>query len=224
MKRFQTFPLTTYTNLLLTLLITATTSAIAAPSGSASERTDSVINFDWRFHPGDVSDGHLPATSDADWRLLSLPHDFQIEQPWVAPSADERPDDSDPGANVRSLLSSRGFKAMGIGWYRKTFTPPASWQDKRVLLDFEGILLVGDVWLNGQPIGKTDYGYLGFEADITNILKPGRPNVIAVRADTRRPTSSRWYTGAGIYRDVHLITTDPQLYFNRHPLHVTTTT
>ena len=189
----------------------------------ATERTDSLINFDWRFHAGDLDDAQLPTTSDADWRTVTVPHDFQIEQPWVAPGADERADNSDPGANIRSLLSSRGFKAMGIGWYRKTFTPPTSWQGKRVLLDFEGIMLVGDVWLNGTFIGKTDYGYLGFEADITRLLKPGQPNVIAVRADTRNPMSSRWYTGGGLFRDVHVITTDPQLYFNRHPLYITTT-
>lgn len=196
---------------------------IPVQSALAAERTDSLFNFDWRFHAGDVTDAWQPTTSDADWRTVTIPHDFQIEQPWVAPGSNERPDNSDPGANIRSLLSSRGFKAMGIGWYRKTFTPPAAWQGRRVVLDFEGIMLVGDVWLNGVPIGKTDYGYLGFEADVTRLLKPGQPNVIAVRADTRNPMSSRWYTGGGLFRDVHVITTDPQLYFNRHPLYITTT-
>ena len=185
-------------------------------------RTDSVINFDWRFHAGDVTGGERPETPDDSWRVLSLPHDFQIEQPWEVPGDDERPDNSDPGANRRSRLSSRGFKEMGIGWYRKTFTPPASWQGRRILIDFEGIMLVGDAWLNGQPIGKTDYGYLGFEADITKMIKFGQPNVIAVRADTRYANSSRWYTGGGLYRDVHLVTTHPMVYFNRHPLKITT--
>ena len=205
------------------ILYVAALALIPTQPTLATERTDSVINFDWRFHAGDLEGAQLPTTSDASWRNVTLPHDFQIEQPWVVPGTDERPDNSDPGANVRSLLSSRGFKAMGIGWYRKTFTPPASWQGRRVLLDFEGIMLVGDVWLNGTPIGRTGYGYLGFQADITRLLKAGEPNLIAVRADTRRPTSSRWYTGGGLFRDVHFITTDPQLYFNRHPLHITTT-
>ena len=183
-------------------------------------RVRELFNFGWRFHAGDVADGQLSQTSDADWREVDLPHDFQIEQPWVAPEASERPDESDPGANIRSRLSARGFKEMGIGWYRKRFTPDVSWQGRRVLVDFEGILYTGDAWLNGQPIGKTDYGYLGFEADVTRLLKWGEENVLAVRADTRGVSNSRWYTGAGLYRDVHVIVTDPEIYFERHPLRI----
>uniref|UniRef100_UPI00262B7FBB glycoside hydrolase family 2 TIM barrel-domain containing protein n=1 Tax=uncultured Duncaniella sp. TaxID=2768039 RepID=UPI00262B7FBB len=123
---------------------------------------------------------------------------------------------------IRSRLSSRGFKEMGSGWYRKSFTPDPSWEGKRVLLDFEGILLVGDVYLNGEHIGGTDYGYLGFESDISKKLKYGQPNVIEVKADTGKPENSRWYTGAGIYRDVNIIVTDPAHYFTRHPLKITT--
>ena len=185
-------------------------------------RVRELLNFDWRFHAGDVADGQLPQTSDADWRRVDLPHDFQIEQPWVAPGADERPDESDPGANIRSRLSARGFKEMGIGWYRKTFRPDPAWQGRRVLLDFEGILYTGDAWLNGQPIGKTDYGYLGFEADVTRLLRWGEDNVLAVRADTRGVSNSRWYTGAGLYRDVHVVVTDPEIFFTRHPLRIQT--
>jgi len=181
-----------------------------------------LMNFGWRFHAGEVTEGQSPSLDDSQWRNVDLPHDFQIEQPWVEPGEDERPDNTDPGANIRSRLSPRGFKEMGIGWYRKTFTPDESWRGRRVLLDFEGILYVGDAWLNGQPIGSTDYGYLGFEADVTKLLKWGEKNVLAVRADTRQPQNSRWYTGAGLYRDVHAIVTDPDVYFARHPLRITT--
>ena len=124
-------------------------------------RTTLLFNFGWRFHAGDVTGAEAAAFNDADWRAVDLPHDYQIEQPWVTPNTDERPDNSDPGANIRSRLSPRGFKEMGIGWYRKTFTPDAEWQGRRVIIDFEGILYVGDAYLNGQYIGKTDYGYLG---------------------------------------------------------------
>ena len=151
-----------------------------------------------------------------------MPHDFQIYQPWVAPAADEKADNSDIGSNVKSRLSSRGFKEMGIGWYRKTFTPADSLKGKRILLDFEGIMLVGDVYLNGERIGGTEYGYLGFDADVSKLLKFGQENVVAVKANTQRPENSRWYTGGGLYRDVKLIVTDPQQYFTRHPLYITT--
>ena len=165
------------------------------------------FNFDWTFN---------------DSLKVNLPHDFQIGQPWVAPDANERADNSDLAANVKSRLSARGFKEMGKGVYEKVFTPDNAWRGKRVLLDFEGIMLVGDVWLNGKHIGGTDYGYLGFDCDISRQLIYGKENTIKVVADTRKENNSRWYTGGGLYRDVHLIVTDPQQHFTRHPLYITT--
>ena len=180
------------------------------------------FNFGWRFHLGDVANAQSSTFNDSDWESIVVPHDFQIYQPWVAPSKGEKADNSDIASNVKSRLSSRGFKEMGIGWYRKTFTPDDSWRGKRLVLDFEGIMLVGDVYLNGERIGGTDYGYLGFDIDVSKLIKFGQPNVLAVKANTQRPENSRWYTGGGLYRDVSLIVTDPQQYFVRHPLYITT--
>lgn len=181
------------------------------------------FDFGWRFHAGDLQGAEAVDFDDSRWRLVDLPHDFQIEQPWVAPDENEREDTSDPGANIKSRLSPRGFKEMGVGWYRKAFTPDEAWRGRRVLIDFEGILYVGDAYLNGQFIGKTDYGYLGFEADVSQLLRWDEPNVLAVRADSRNANNSRWYTGAGLYRDVHVVVTDRDLYFTRHPLRITST-
>lgn len=193
--------------------------AMAADDGSRIVKT---MNFDWRFHAGDVPNAQSPDYDDSGWTTVNVPHDFQICQPWVAPAADEKADNSDAASNVKSRLSSRGFKEMGIGWYRKTITPDAQWRGKRVVLDFEGIMLVGDVYLNGQRVGGTDYGYVGFDIDITKQLKFGQPNVIAVKANTQNPENSRWYTGGGLFRDVSLVVTDAQQYFTRHPLYITT--
>ena len=140
----------------------------------------------------------------------------------MAPDASERPDNSDAGSNVRSRLSPRGFKEMGIGWYRYQLTPKDEWKGKRIVLDFQGIMLVGDVYLNGKRIGGTDYGYLGFDIDLSKLLKWGEANEITVKADTRNPNNSRWFTGAGLYRDVNLIITDKNLFFPRHPLFIRT--
>ena len=156
------------------------------------------------------------------WKEVNVPHDFQIEQPWVAPSADERADNSDAGANIKSRLSARGFKEMGGGWYVKTITPEVSKKGKRALLDFQGIMYYGDVYLNGERVGGTDYGYVGFEIDVTKKLKYGEENIIVVYANTGEPKQSRWYTGGGLFRDVSLVYTDAQLYFLRHPLYITT--
>ena len=198
------------------LLLMGTLSADAAVRDTIS------INQGWQFHRGDVKNiAELKTTQSGD-DVVNLPHDFLIGQDWVAPDASERPDNSDAGSNVRSRLSSRGFKEMGIGWYRYELTPKDEWKGKRIVLDFQGIMLVGDVYLNGQRIGGTDYGYLGFDIDLSKLLKWGQTNEIAVKADTQNPSNSRWFTGAGLYRDVNLIVTNKDLFFPRHPLFIRT--
>lgn len=191
-------------------------------SADAAVRDTISINQGWQFHRGDVKNiAELKSTQSVD-DVVNLPHDFLIGQDWVAPDASERPDNSDAGSNVRSRLSSRGFKEMGIGWYRYELTPKDEWKGKRIVLDFQGIMLVGDVYLNGQRIGGTDYGYLGFDIDLSKLLKWGQTNEIAVKADTQNPSNSRWFTGAGLYRDVNLIVTNKDLFFPRHPLFIRT--
>ena len=191
-------------------------------SADAAVRDTISINQGWQFHRGDVKNiAELKSTQSGD-DVVNLPHDFLIGQDWVAPDASERPDNSDAGSNVRSRLSSRGFKEMGIGWYRYELTPKDEWKGKRIVLDFQGIMLVGDVYLNGKRIGGTDYGYLGFDIDLSKLLKWGQSNEIAVKADTQNPANSRWFTGAGLYRDVNLIVTNKNLFFPRHPLFIRT--
>ena len=191
-------------------------------SAEAAVRDTISINQGWQFHRGDVKNiAELKSTQSGD-DVVNLPHDFLIGQDWVAPDASERPDNSDAGSNVRSRLSSRGFKEMGIGWYRYELTPKDEWKGKRIVLDFQGIMLVGDVYLNGKRIGGTDYGYLGFDIDLSKLLKWGQSNEIAVKTDTQNPSNSRWFTGAGLYRDVNLIVTNKNLFFPRHPLFIRT--
>ena len=187
--------------------------AVASSIGvRAQERQVINLNFGWEFR----------LNNEGEWRKVNLPHDFQIEQPWVAPAADEKADNTDVAANIKSRLSSRGFKEMGKGYYRYQLTPSADMKGKRILLDFGGIMYTGDVFLNGKRIGGIDYGYVGFEIDITNELKWDAANELAVVADTREPNNSRWYTGGGLFRDVKLIATSKDLYFARHPLYITT--
>ena len=188
----------------------------------ACAQRDTVNIVDWQFTRAELSPAQAHQGRGA-WQSVRLPHDFQISQPWVAPAADEHADNRDQAANVKSRLSSRGFKEMGKGWYRRTFTPDSSWRGRRVVLEVGGIMLVGDVWLNGERIGGTEYGYVGFGIDISDRLRYGQENVLTVLADTRGPQNSRWYTGGGLFRDVKLIVTDRQLFFDRHPLQITTT-
>lgn len=193
---------------------------LLAPALIASaQRAVVPFNDNWRFRM--LRTGEIQ-NADTTWTTINLPHDFQTGQPWVEPSPDERPDLDNPMANVKSRLSSRGFKEMGTGLYRKTFTAPEEWKGRRVLLDFEGIMLTGDVYLNGSRIGGTDYGYLGFDIDISGKLRYGQDNMVEVVADTGKPENSRWHTGGGLYRDVNIILTDSARYFTRHPLQITT--
>lgn len=189
-------------------IIAAMTTAITTDA----QRVKISMNQDWNFR----------RNNDGAWLKVNVPHDFQISQPWIAPAASERPDNSDVASNVKSRLSARGFKEMSEGTYTKSLTIPDSLRGKRLIIDFEGIMLVGDVYLNGQHIGGTDYGYVGFETDITNGVKWGETNELTVRCSTMEPLNSRWYTGGGLFRDVNLIATDAKNYFSRHPLKITT--
>lgn len=209
------------------LLFTITTAIVSlllpAAVQAQSARKVTNINRGWYFHPGDATPSITVDKAKADgWKPVNVPHDFQIEQPWVAPDASERADNSDAGANIKSRLSARGFKEMGCGWYVRTFTPASENKGKRCLIDFQGIMYLGDVYLNGKRIGGTDYGYVGFEIDITKALRYGEENTIAVYANTADPKNSRWYTGGGLFRDVDIVYTDSRLYFNRHPLRIST--
>ena len=123
------------------------------------------------------------------WRAVDIPHDFMIESPW------------DGSANH----SQRVFKPLGEAFYRKSFAYDPAWEGKRVLLDFGGIMFFGDVRVNGKKVAKTEYGYLGFETDITEQLKKDAPNVVEVWAKVGGGKNGcRWYTGGGLYRGVKL--------------------
>ncbi|WP_346238724.1 glycoside hydrolase family 2 TIM barrel-domain containing protein [Niabella insulamsoli] len=188
----------------LMLFIIAAFACAAGVHSQEPARSRHLFNFDWKFHLGPAEGAQLPAYDDAAWEQLDLPHDFQINQPWV-----------------ESAGGARGFKEMGEGWYRKTFKADPAWRGKKVLLDFEGIMVYGDVWLNGEKIGGTDYGYLGFETDISKLLKYDADNVVAVHASTGTKGGSRWYTGGGLFRDVHLIIKH-EVSVARHGVFVTT--
>ena len=204
------------------ILILVALCGILTAWADTSPRLVQSLDFGWRFHEGEVAEAAKPTTPDTDWRTIDLPHDFQIEQPWVAPDASEKADNSDAAANIKSRLSARGFKEMGKGWYRLHLTPADSLRGRRLLLEFDGIMYVGDVYLNGERIGGTEYGYVGFQIDVTDKLRFSQDNVLAIMADTHDPKASRWYTGGGLFRSVRLVTTDREVYFERHPLYITT--
>ena len=158
-------------------------SGLLLPMSSFAMVRDTIsINQGWQFHRGDVKNiSELKTTQSGD-DVVNLPHDFLIGQDWVAPDASERPDNSDAGSNVRSRLSSRGFKEMGIGWYRYELTPKDEWRGKRIVLDFQGILVVDelyDKWLTQYAGGRVEWESL-WQKDIPEWVKRDRnhPSVI----------------------------------------------
>jgi beta-galactosidase len=154
------------------------------------------ISFDhkWRFHLGDPFGARWREPDYTTWRELDLPHDWSIELA-------RRPDA--PSA------ASGGYFQMGRGWYRKTFTAPEPWRDKRIWIEFEGVYMNAEVRLNGDLLGRHPYGYTSFHYDLTPYLKIGEENVLSVLVDNDCQRNSRWYSGSGIYRHVWLHVAGP---------------
>lgn len=153
------------------------------------------LDFDksWRFNLGAVENGEKTTLNDSKWRVLNLPHDWSIEGKF---------------SKDNPATPEGGALPGGIGWYRKTFTVPASSKGKLVYIDFDGVYQKSDVWINGHHLGFRPNGYISFRYELTPYLNFGGSNVIAVKVDNSVQPNSRWYSGSGIYRHVWLVTTN----------------
>ena len=173
----------------------------AVARGTNQYRT--VADFDpgWLFHYGDVSGASGASYPDSSWRGVSVPHDWSIEGP--NPPAN-------PFSSSAASTGRGGYLPSGIGWYRKHFSLAGTAATRKVFIEFDGVMANASVYVNGTFIGTHPNGFTSFRYDITSAVKfGGADNVIAVKTDTSRQPASRYYTGAGIYRDVRLIATDP---------------
>ena len=168
--------------------------AAPSPSGNSQVqiKNERRIRFNdgWRFFKGEADGAETPEFNDSAWRSLSLPHDWAIEGPF------DKIHDPNTG----------GLPISGTGWYRKHFVLPASTKGRHFSIEFDGAMSNAHVWLNGKEIGSRPYGYSSFAFDLTPNLHWDGDNVLAVRL-TPEPQSSRWYPGAGIYRNVWLTVT-----------------
>jgi beta-galactosidase len=196
---------------------TAPTTAGAAVSttATATNRFRTVTDFDpgWLFHYGDASGADAAPYDDSGWRDVSVPHDWSIEGP--NPPAD-------PFSASAPSTGRGGYLPSGVGWYRKHFCLAGVPSTRKVFIEFDGVMANASVYVNGTLIGTHPNGYTGFRYDITEAAEfGGADNVIAVRTDTGPQPASRYYTGAGIYRDVRLIATDP-VHVDQWATYVTT--
>lgn len=170
------------------LLVFGVAALCVAATPAAAQRQHLSMDPGWRFMLGDPAGAEQPRFDDHQWRRLDLPHDWSIEG---TPRQD---------APARG---NGGYFPTGIGWYRKAFRLPAGATGREASLEFDGIYMNGDVWINGFHLGRRPYGYSSVSYDITAHLVPG-VNVVAVRVDNSLQPSSRWYTGSGIYRHTWL--------------------
>jgi beta-galactosidase len=188
------------------------------PSSSATVPTEKLsLDRGWRFHEGDIPfpeiKGHgnsynnakagkawgaaAPEFDDSQWRVLDLPHDWAVEQPF------------DQNANL-----SQGYRARGFGWYRRSFKLDPADRGKALELQFDGIATHATVWLNGTLVHRNWCGYTSFQIDLTPFANFGdKPNHLAIRVDAQA-MEGWWYEGAGIYRHTWLV--------KRNPLHIPT--
>ncbi len=160
-----------------------------SPERIQAQRVVKNADLGWKFHLGDIPEASQTSYNDASWRKPDVPHDWSIEGDYSA---------SNPTGNRSGYLPS------GIGWYRRVIEMPESWKGKLVNIEFEGVYMNSEVWLNGEKIGGRPYGYSSFTCDLTGKLKPGK-NILAVRVDNTLEPSARWYHGCGIYGHVFLV-------------------
>jgi beta-galactosidase len=159
-----------------------------------AQRVITSFDADWKFIKQDITQASAANFNDKSWRSLNVPHDWSIEYPFN-----------------RANTSGRGggYVETGIGWYRKSFVLNTTESNQQFFIEFDGVMMNSDVWINGFHLGKRPYGYISFQYELTKHLNFGKDkvNVIAVRADNSLQPASRWYTGSGIYRHVKLIST-----------------
>jgi beta-galactosidase len=168
-------------------------------AGEPVARQTILFDAGWKFHRGGAQYAEQAGFDDASWRTVDLPHDWSIEDlPGQA-----TPFDRDAIGQV-----STGFTVGGTGWYRKAFTLPAAANGKRVVVQFDGVYMNSEIWINGESLGGHPYGYTSFFYDITDKLKTPGPNVLAVKV-RNEGENSRWYSGSGIYRHVWMTMLDP---------------
>ena len=161
------------------------------------------FNDNWKFYLGEAAGAERPEFDASRWKSVDLPHDYSIEQNYS-----------------QSMEAESAYLPGGIGWYRKTFTLDEALRNKEIRIDFDGVYMDSTVYVNGEKLGSHAYGYTPFSFDITDYVKFGEENVIAVKVNHQTP-SSRWYSGSGIYRDVKLTATE-KVHVDLYGTHITT--
>ncbi len=156
-------------------------------NASPDVRTQILFNDNWKFCLNDKAEYCSSNFDDSMWRTLSLPHDWSVE-----------------GQFSKDNSGRNAWLPGGKAWYRKTFNVPMEYANKAIQIQFDGIYKNATIWVNGHPVGTQHDGYTSFYYDISELVKPGEQNTIAVKVDNSVQPNCRWYSGSGIYRNVWL--------------------
>ena len=169
-------------------------------------RHNHILTDGWKFSKNENGDASQTNFNDSGWEEVSVPHDWAIYGPFDKKWDMQKVAIVQNGETEASEKTGRtgALPHIGSGWYRKSFTLPDFKEGKKALLIFEGAMSEPQVYLNGKKVGEWAYGYAYFYIDITKDYKPGQENVLAVKL-TNREFSSRWYPGAGLYRNVNIV-------------------
>ena len=180
----------------------------ASLPAAAQSRQETLLNTDWKFAKGEQSDGASPTLNDARWQTVRIPHDWAISGPFDGKNDLQAVKIEQNNEKTATLKAGRtgGLPFVGVGWYRRALAVPKLGKGGQAVLLFDGAMSNARVYINGKEAMFWPYGYNSFSVDITPYLRAGGPNTLAVRLENF-PESSRWYPGAGLYRHVHLITT-----------------
>lgn len=176
----------------------------------------------WKFYKGENEDAYKTDFDDSNWQEVNIPHDWAIYGPFDKEIDKQVVKIEQNNEEVATEKTGRtgALPFIGTGWYRTVLHIPKSAENKKLLLSFDGAMSNAEVFINGEKIGNRPYGYSYFYFDVSDKLKIGSKNTIAVRLENR-PRSSRWYPGAGLYRKVRLITKNPVSF--KHWAHTITT-
>lgn len=172
----------------------------------AQVRTEQTFEKGWKFTREDNAEFANPGYNDSKWQNVTVPHDWAIYGPFSINNDKQEMAITQDGQTEAMEHAGRtgGLPFVGTGWYRLNFDAPGFEKGKKATLIFDGAMSHARVYVNGQEAGYWPYGYNSFYVDATPYLKPGERNELAVRLENE-PESSRWYPGAGLYRNVHLV-------------------
>ena len=179
--------------------------ALSLSLSAFAQRSEVLLDKGWKFHRGDAPEASAPDYDDSAWQDVCVPHDWAIYGPFSREYDLQNVAVTQNYEKKATLKTGRtgGLPYVGCGWYRRSFEVPAG---KRAVLLFDGAMSEAHVWVNGREVCFWPYGYNSFYVDVTDAVHSGS-NTLAVRLENL-PNSSRWYPGAGLYRNVHLLLTD----------------